>query len=188
VFAQEGYAGASMRTIAVAVGIRKSSLFHHFSSKQALYQEVFTWLMVDLAQLIPLAVSSDETFAERLDRLSRTFVRHLAAKPSVACLLLRELVNGGRCLDERARDAMHTTLLATSLFLEEGMEQEMIARQDARQLALSLAGLHLTYFATPEVSGRLLGGDVFEQELVDVREAVVVGQVRRICGATWASA
>ena len=36
-FAQEGFAGASMGDIAQRAGLRKSSLFHHFPSKEALY-------------------------------------------------------------------------------------------------------------------------------------------------------
>jgi len=44
IFAQHGYAGASMSRIAEGAGIRKSSLFHHFATKEALYEKLWiTW-------------------------------------------------------------------------------------------------------------------------------------------------
>jgi AcrR family transcriptional regulator len=40
VFARKGYAGASMRDIAVACGISKALLYHHFANKEELYSRV----------------------------------------------------------------------------------------------------------------------------------------------------
>ncbi|MBQ7934377.1 MAG: TetR/AcrR family transcriptional regulator [Lachnospiraceae bacterium] len=37
-FSNKGYAAVSMRDIAMAVGIRVSSIYHHFSGKQALFE------------------------------------------------------------------------------------------------------------------------------------------------------
>ena len=37
-FAAKGYAAVSMRDIAAAVGIRASSIYHHFSGKQELFE------------------------------------------------------------------------------------------------------------------------------------------------------
>jgi len=36
-FARSGYSGIGMREVATEVGLGKSSLFHHFESKQSLY-------------------------------------------------------------------------------------------------------------------------------------------------------
>lgn len=47
IFARRGYAEASLREIAEAVGIKTPSLYAHFSSKEALYAEVYAAVSVD---------------------------------------------------------------------------------------------------------------------------------------------
>lgn len=41
-FAQRGYAAVSMRDIAKSIGIKPASLYHHFASKEALWNAVLT--------------------------------------------------------------------------------------------------------------------------------------------------
>ena len=59
----------------------------------------------------------------------------------------------------------------------------VIVKQDPKQLVMSIAGMHLLYFAMPEVSARLLGRDVFSRELIEERARIVCTHLRRLCGA-----
>jgi len=184
-FAELGFAGASMEEIANRVGIRKSSLFHHVGSKEALYQEVFDRLVVDLGSIVAGAGLDDPeaTWLDRLDRLSVAVPRYLGASPAAARLLVREFLDRAPRLPATSAAGVLAVLEATAAFLDAGMELGVIARADPRHLALSIAGLHLLYFATHDLSSRLIGVDVFSPGAIADREREVQGEVRRLVGA-----
>lgn len=181
-FARHGYTGASMQVIAERAGIRKSSLFHHFPTKASLYDAVFDQLLGDLARLIAVPTPG-ASWPEQLDDLARVVVRYLGGTPDAARLLMREIVGGGPVVEGPGWQAVLRLQQATAAFLELGMEREAIPRQDARQLALSVIGLLLTWFAAGNLTAELLGADPFDPDQVLAREQAVVTQIRRLVGA-----
>jgi len=178
-FAERGYSGASMRIIAEQVGIRKSSLFHHFSSKEALFEAVFADILVALSGLLQ-DLGGD--WLEQLDALGSRVVDWLGHHPHASRLLMREIVSSSDVIDGVNSQAIHGTLAATAAFLAEGMRQGAIPTADAGHLAVSIIGLHLTWFAAAPVSERVAGGDVFTDEAIAKRRDVARVQVRRLCG------
>lgn len=182
-FAELGFAGASMGEIATRAGLRKSSLFHHFSSKEALYQEVFAGLIADVGRLVSSAqLEEGNLWLERLDRLSSMLTLYFGTHPASARLLMREFVDRGPFFQEGGREGVQTVMRAAVAFAREGMEKGIITRQDPENLILSIAGLHLMYFATSEVSAGLVGDDIFNAPNLDRRSEAVKAQVRRLAG------
>ncbi len=180
-FAELGYAGASMNDIATRVGLRKSSLFHHFSNKEALYLEVLQKAIEDLGTLVLEAGIEQGSFLERLDLLGELVVKYLGQNVNVARLLMREMVEGNRFSQGPVGEQVVAILRTTAVFLEEGMASGDIAKQDPVQLAMSIVGLHLTYFATAELTSKLVGKSVFSDGMIEQRSKAVVEQVRLLC-------
>jgi AcrR family transcriptional regulator len=168
-----------MRVIAEEVGIRKSSLFHHFSSKESLFDGVFEEILVALSGLL---VDLEGEWLDQLDALGSRVVDWLGTHPHASRLLMREIVSSGPVLEGGTALAIHGTLEATSAFLAEGMRQGAIPTADPGHLAVSIIGLHLTWFAAAPVSARVAGGSVFTEDAVAARRAVIHVQVRRLCG------
>ncbi len=179
-FAAGGYAGASLADIAGRLGITKASLLHHFPSKDVLYTEVLSDVLQGLGALLP---HPDAPFLPALDALGGAVTDWLAARPEAARLLLREVVGGGPYAQGPGLEAMQAALRAVAAFLETGIRAGAIAPQDPMQLAMSIVSIHLTWFASPEVTRIAAGRDPFEPEAVAARRAAVVTQVRRLCGA-----
>jgi TetR/AcrR family transcriptional regulator len=182
-FAAFGYVGASMEEIARSAGLRKSSLFHHFPSKAKLYAEALGAATGDLGKLVADAARREGTFLERLDGLGDTVVSYLGNNPPVARLLVREIVDGGRYLHGPGAELVRVVLGEIGGFLTIGMLEGFIARQDPAQLAASIIGIHLFYFAASEFTAQVTGDDVFSPRMIEERRLTVRAHVRRLCGA-----
>lgn len=93
-FAELGYAGANLESIAAAVGIRRPSLLHHFPTKKGLYAAVVRGTFLALADTLTGAMSDSGDFASRLDALVESFSSFIDSHPAIASILLREFLDG----------------------------------------------------------------------------------------------
>ncbi len=180
-FSQLGYAGASMGDIAGRAGIRKSSLFHHFATKDDLYREALATVVGDLGVFVGEALNSEGSWVERLDRSILATQRYFGAHPVAARLLMREFVDGGAAITA-AGDAVVAVLESSVAFFEQGMAEGVMPKTDARHLAITTAAVQFQFFATPEVSARLVAADVFAPDMVEQRAHIVVEHLHRLLG------
>jgi TetR/AcrR family transcriptional regulator len=181
VFAERGVDGVSMREIAELAGIRKASVFHHFESKEQLYQAVLDDALTRLFELIAAARLDEGSFEERLDRLSGLMTDALAERPQTARLLVRELIGHGPWASSAGAAQVQQTLEVTAAFLAAGIEAGAFRQADPRHLAVSIAGLHLMPFAAVEATSALLERRLLEPDVVAARRAAVTAQVRALC-------
>ena len=183
-FAVTGYEGTSMRMLAENVGVTKASLFHHFPSKEALYLAVMRRIVDDLGAMILQAQLQTGSFSIRLHRLGGMIADYLGANPAVASLLVQAQVLQTPFMKSDGREAAEAVLSLASGFIQAGIEAGKFVEQDARQLVLTIAGAHLYYFATPVMSGGLVGQVIFDEDAVALRKRAVLAQIARLCGVS----
>jgi TetR/AcrR family transcriptional regulator, cholesterol catabolism regulator len=140
-FRTQGFNGTSMADLAAAVGVTKSSLYHHFTSKQALLSEILELTMERVTPQVQEVAESDAPAAERLHRV---LVLHTTAAlidlNYVACFL-----EEGRYL---APEYMAAHLAKRDRYegffrhiLEEGIASGEFLPHDARISAMALLGM-----------------------------------------------
>jgi TetR/AcrR family transcriptional regulator len=88
-FAERGFQDTSLGDIAADVGIRRTSISYHFSSKQELYAAVLETVFAGWAKALP----SGGTAAYRLEAAMTGWIDFVALRPTAARLILRESVN-----------------------------------------------------------------------------------------------
>ncbi len=170
-----------MGDIASRAGIRKSSLFHHFATKDELYRESLSGILAELGTHVSEALQSDCPFPDRVARATRAVQGYLGGNPVAARLLLREFVDGGSAL-AAAGDALDVVLRTSASLLEQGMAEGHVPRQDPKQLVMSTAGVHLLFFGLPEVTARFFGTDIFGSEQVAERTEAALLHIQRLLG------
>jgi len=181
-FAQSGFAGTSMNDIAESVGLRKSSLFHHFDNKNKLYREVVLGIVRDLGDKVQEAAAYEGSYRERLDHLNYSVVDFLSAQPWASLLVIREALDEHLFIEEEGLASVGDALARIARFLHAGMKDKIFVQTDPARLAFSIVSLHLLYFAAAGVVGRFLGGDILEPESLKLHRESIAAQVRRMCG------
>jgi AcrR family transcriptional regulator len=87
-FREKGFNGASMAELAVKVGITKSSLYHHYRSKQSLLSEIIEVTVDRVAPLVEEVAQSDLPIRERLGRaVALHTVEAIHDQDSIACFV-----------------------------------------------------------------------------------------------------
>lgn len=100
-FREQGFHGTSVAEIASAAWITKSSLYHHFESKQALLAEILTETASRVTPAVEAIASADLPAAERLRAAAKCHVVELIHdQDMVACF-----VEEGRFLAPEYRDS-----------------------------------------------------------------------------------
>jgi AcrR family transcriptional regulator len=102
-FAAVGYAPARLADIAARAGIRRPSLLYHFASKELLYRAVVERAFDELGAVLGRFMSGEGEFEEQLDAVVRAFASFLERRPSLAPVIIRELIDDPEHEEDAAR-------------------------------------------------------------------------------------
>lgn len=153
-FAARGVDGVAVRDLAREMGITASSLYNHFSSKQALYDAVVDRGLRPIVDLVAVAWQpglGPDHLEETLDRLTA----HLAGHPHLASLLQRALLEGsGAELLERWVSSLYEqgTGVLRRIARDAGWETVEVPH-----LGVALFGMIFAYFTNAPALQRLAG-------------------------------
>jgi len=183
-FAEKGYDGLTMGELATRVGLRKASLFHHFPTKDALYERVLGFLIEAVEGVISKAINTEGSLLERLDILSDALTAALGEHSHAARLLVGEAVHGGALMRDKLGAKVDAMLGIARDFVRAGQREGVFDRElDPTHVVLTLLGAHFLPFAIEEIVERFAGTPPAHAAFVGSRTVAVREQVRRMLGA-----
>lgn len=130
-FAQFGFEGASLESIAAAIGISRHNLLYYFPSKEALYQRVLDDVLTQwLAGMEDLSHSDDPQQALR--RYIRAKLHYSRTRPQGAKVFTKEVIAGapryGTAITERVAPLLKTEVAPSSA----GRARDALPRSTSR--------------------------------------------------------
>jgi AcrR family transcriptional regulator len=178
-FAEHGYDGTSLNTIAEAVGLRRPSLLHHFPSKEAIYAEVFRVTLEEWGARVEDAIAQQRTGWEQVDLVITTGFRFFQEHSDFVKMVRREALDGGAHLGIDLGAALRPFMLRAQAWFEREMDEGRFRRVDVEQLLFTGYSVMSSYFSDiPFLEGLLdkdpLAPDALEARLQHLRDLFMV--------------
>jgi TetR/AcrR family transcriptional regulator len=160
VFSEHGFAGSSIAAIAEAAMISKSTIFHHFESKQALYRAVIESAAQEFGRQLDSVLSTRDDAGECLRRFQQQHLNHLHSKAPITRLVLRQIEDEGHseaCLD-LVREVFAPNFEKLASYLADAQRAGLL-RADLQPAvaALVLVSANIFYFQHARVLSQLPG-------------------------------
>ena len=184
IFAAKGYDGARLQQIADAAGLSKPALFHHFASKDVLYEAVLDSMVNELAAYVYASSSQEGSYVDRLRELASNLADYFGAHPEAAKLLLREFVNDGPYTSGRGKQLVQNTLQMAIAFIRSGASKGFFDADQPERLVLAATGDILFYYGAHQLSGNILGSDALSADNLALQRVEVANHFCRLVKAT----
>jgi len=156
-FAEAGFDAVSMNAVAELAGVSKANIFHHFSSKNALYLAAMRDACRRSSPLMDNLENDSGSFAERLRHFAQAHLAHFLENEQTTRLILREVIDNDpqRC-QELAEQVFGDNFARLVAILRSGQERgELRGDVDAGMVAGLLIGANMFFFQMRQVAPHL---------------------------------
>ncbi|MEE8117800.1 MAG: TetR/AcrR family transcriptional regulator [Gemmatimonadales bacterium] len=139
VFAQQGFAGSSVREITAAAGANLGAITYHFGSKQALYEAVLEDTVTPFRRRLAAAAETGGEALDRIEGFLREALDHMAEHPALPRLLQQQLA-AGPPLPPTVKSTMRANIGTLAKLIRDGQREGTIRDGDPRLMAFSVGG------------------------------------------------
>lgn len=166
-FAQKGYEGAHLESIASEVGVRKTALYYYFDSKEDLYIAVLERMLLAFEHTIAGALEREEPAYQQALRLADAINHLLGSRPNYSQILIRIFVDRVPIDDSRLAPIIARLIERVLQFHQRGVAEGVFRRMSSRHFFASVLGMAAFYYGGGSASALVMGvEDIFGPEAV----------------------
>jgi TetR/AcrR family transcriptional regulator len=156
-FAERGYDGVPVWAIAQKAGVNKAMINYHFGGKRKLYLAIvgatFSEIVSSVETLADSSRPAPEVLREMIAVVGELVTRR---HPHFCTIMLREVLAGGRHLEQDVISQPARILAAVQRMVERGVREGAFRAVDPLLTHLSLVGSLVFFFATTRFRERVL--------------------------------
>src|SRR2546423_9586547 len=153
-FARLGFDQTNINTIAEQAGIGKGTIYLYFENKRDLFLEMLRYIAQAQLATIRVALATEGTLQQRLDRLFRAFA-HLAEEESDSFNVYMSTLYGvNRAFQTEATKLLRDYVAVIALILEESQARGEIHSHNIEATALMVLSLTESYILSAKVLGQ----------------------------------
>ena len=145
VFAESGYEGAAIATIAERAGLSKQNLMYYFPTKQQLYQRVLDDVLDDWLARMDLLANPDDEPRDVLRAYISAKLRFSREQPWASRVYALEVINGAPLYGEQIRERVVPLLRKDIAVFEQWIAAGKIAPVNATHLMFTIWAMTQSY-------------------------------------------
>jgi len=176
--ARHGYAGLSMRELALESGVAKATIYHYFQDKEEIFRQVLERDMRTVQEHVLTAIAKEEGCLAKLRAFVYTMFSLMHARRTIMMSVLRELGENKQLFREVMCTHRRTHLGPLMDLLEQGVKEGIFRPVNVEYTTYSLLGMinafvvFRFYLHGADVGGADLGEDVAEHTLQLILEGL----------------
>lgn len=179
IFADKGFAAATLEDVAERMEMRRPSLVYYFKDKEELYDAVFSEILAELLQRIEATRDGDDP-RKRMEAIASIWIDYLSERRDAATIVLRQVLDVLPSRSPATLALFEEMVKSIQEAISEGVERGVFKPMDAGQYALTIAGLSLFWVSAQPVAQRALSFDSLSPQNLENHRQLVVQLTRQL--------
>jgi len=167
-FAERGFAGTSMQTIADAASVNKAMLYYYFKNKRDLYRSVIRDGLDEMGRLMDEVAGQTGSALEKVSEIARRSYLAIWERPGVLHMIHRELYEPGERSGVRVTERARQHIARVESIIREGIERGELRAVDPAMAVRSLFGMLHVFIKDSFLNGEAYSPDEVIRHTVDL--------------------
>ncbi len=155
-FPKLGFDGATAELLAEEAGVNKAMINYHFGGKKGLYRALLASVLDEVHDALGQVKEADPPAEAKLARFIEQFSAVNTRRPTLAAMMLREVLSGGRFVDQDLMPRFLGIFESVRAIVWQGTREGTFRRVDPLLTHLSIVGALVFFFGTTPFRERLI--------------------------------